>query len=138
MRRLTKILKRLVAPEPHGMYHSGDLLERLVALRYSCQRSSKINQKSAIDTLKLAVDRYQEANKRGKIASRQFAAIEAFANNKIAEYQGVNLISKTLDLYSIRSIPFDPCQRAFCATALIGVNRRDWLRNIGENRHAFG
>ena len=112
------------------MYYDGDVLERLVALRYHCQRNFRINQASAIETLKIGIDRYKEAQKKQALIHRQFAALEAFANHKIAEHQNVQKVSDSLQIFSIRSIPFNPCPNEFCIQALIGIKRSDWIRNI--------
>jgi hypothetical protein len=111
--------------EAHGMYHRGDLLERMVALRYVCQRNKVLIQNSAIETIKLAMNRLSELEKYKAIYERQFKALEAYALNKIAEHQEVKQISDHWEMASMRNIPFYACGfNWYCLVATVGERRR--------------
>ena len=112
-------------PEPHGMYHKGEIAERLLALRYVCQRNRVLIQNSAIETLKLAIERLSALEKQRDIYERQFKALEAYALNKIAEHQEVLPIADHWDMFSMRIIPFHACsENWFCLLATVGQKGR--------------
>jgi hypothetical protein len=112
-------------PTPHQMYHGGDITERLLALRVFCQRNKILVQASAIETLKLAIDKLSDLNRQKEIQERQFKAIERYALNKIAEHQGIKSISDHWEIYSMRNIPFYACsENSFCALATVGQKGR--------------
>lgn len=112
-------------PAPHQMYHGGDITERLLALRFFCQRNKRLVQASAVETLKLAIDRLSELNRQKELQERQFKAVERYALNKIAEHQEVEPISDHWEIYSMRNIPFYACsENWFCLLATVGQKGR--------------
>lgn len=124
-RNLLNALKGLVNPAKHGSYLTGDILERLVALRYTCMRSRIPHRKPALETLALGIQRMKELQKTNKILKKKFAAIEAFSYNKIAQHQGVNQLSASQGIFSMRAIPWDH----LVVVPTIGLKRRDYLLN---------
>lgn len=126
--KFSKALKRLFKASNPEQYIEGNVADRIVALRYACLRRRRIDQDAAVAVVRDAIDRYRYLTRRNIIAKRQFIALEAFANNKIAEHQGVNILSTSLDIYSMHSIDFNPCSTGWCFNALIGINRADYLK----------
>lgn len=131
--KFSKALKRLFKTSNPEQYLEGDVADRIVALRYACLRKRRIDQEAAVEVVRDAIDRYRYLARQNIIAKRQFIALEAFANNKIAEHQGVLVVSTSLNIYSMHSIDFNPCLTGWCMKALIGVNRSDYLRSRMNN-----
>ena len=114
--KLSSILKRIFRNSPD--YSDGDLLDRIAALKLSCLSRKRINQEQAINTLSSALLERKSLIEKAKEANRKINIISIFANNKIAQHQGVKEISDTSfgKTYAIRAIPWEHVR----AIALMG------------------